>query len=192
MKNDEVLAGERYWWQPERDSVTGELPPKQDVTVVRKTGRAGGQAQSYAPSEALPGPTAEDRLIEIKTENGKQAFVKASELEPLGEKGAIMAAYALEPPNDIVGRIYLYTPEEDSSGNRPQPYKVQVVEKPERMLQGINRGTITAETPLPAPEDAHWMVRVVREGDSEHNNVFRVKWDYLSELENEQDSQERE
>ena len=42
MKYNEVVVKGRYSWQPERDSVTGALPPKQKVTVIRKTGIAAG------------------------------------------------------------------------------------------------------------------------------------------------------
>ena len=109
------------------------------------------------------------------------------------EKGESMATNSLEPPNDIVGRIYLYTPEADSAGNRAKPYKVKVVGEPKAIYQGGNVGTITDGAPLPSdPPVAHYMVPVVREGDSEHNNVFRVKWDCLSELENEEESQKEE
>jgi len=84
MKCDEVVVEGRYWWQPERDSVTGALPPKQEVTVIRKTGIAVGEAQDYdPPADPLRGATEENRRIEIKTEDGEKKSVKAKELSPL-------------------------------------------------------------------------------------------------------------
>jgi hypothetical protein len=91
MKYNEVVVEGRYWWQPERDSVTGALPPKQKVTVVRKTGIktgiAPGGAQDYdPPTDPLQSGATEDRHIEIKTEGGEKKSVKAKELSPLEDR----------------------------------------------------------------------------------------------------------
>jgi len=88
MKYDEVVVEGRYWWQPERDSVTGALPLKQKVTVVRKTGIAAGEAQDYT-TDPLRGPTRENYRIEIETEDGKREHAKAKELEAVEEEDEV-------------------------------------------------------------------------------------------------------
>jgi len=100
-----------------------------------------------------------------------------------------MAIPSIKPTDIVVGKWYLYTPPADSSGNRLEPYRVKVDDRPEGS-GGRNVGSIKGETPLVSSSEFDiYNVPVVREGDSEQKNVFSVKLDCLSELENEAHSE---
>jgi len=97
-------------------------------------------------------------------------------------------------PNDIeIDKVYLYKPEADSSGEKPEPYRVKVVGKPEPFYQGGNVGRITDETSLPEGQPAFYKVRVAREGEPEGElHVMMVKHLCLYKREKEEGSQEQE